>query len=129
MPIICKSFMMQLWLNIRKTMHEERISSSTYSFKSSITHRFFLLFFPLYCIWEENQPLKWVRFINRSVPIASTLNDVRSSFWTWFPSPNSSKYAVECDWNSKISQNNQSLGFWKNRCFFFEKNLEIIQKC
>ena len=50
-----------------------------------------------------------------------TFNDVRSRFWTWtFFLPNCCKFAVECDWNSKIFQNVQILFFflWKNRCFF-----------
>ena len=40
-----------------------------------------------------------------------------------FP-PNHSKFAVECDWNSKNSQNVQSLGFFKRKIdgFFEEKS-------
>ena len=30
-------------------------------------------------------------------------------------SPNSSKFAVEYDWNSELSQNVQNLGFLENR--------------
>ena len=47
-----------------------------------------------------------------------------------FLKPHYSKFAVECDWNSKISQNVQNLSspekvdrfFGKKSLFFFEKN-------
>ena len=45
---------------------------------------------------------------------------------------NCSKFAVECDWNSKNSQNFQILGFfWKNRWVFAKKTLNffIIAAC
>ena len=44
----------------------------------------------------------------------------------FFP-PNYSKFAVECDWNNKISQNVQNLGFLKIDGFF-EKKLEFFFK-
>ena len=37
---------------------------------------------------------------------------------------NYTEIAVECDPDSKISQNVQNLGFWKNT-WFFEKNLNF----
>ena len=47
----------------------------------------------------------------------------------FFFSPNSSKFAVECDWNSKNSQNVHILGYFgKIDGFFFEKNLEFFSK-
>ena len=39
-----------------------------------------------------------------------------------------SKFAVECDWNSKISQNVQNLGFFKKNTWVIrKKNLEILK--
>ena len=46
--------------------------------------------------------------------------DVCSRFWEFF-SPICSKIAVECDWNSKISQNVRKLGFLKNLMGFLKK--------
>ena len=55
-----------------------------------------------------------------------TKNDVDSHFWMWkLFSLNCSKFAVECNWNSKNSQNIQNSGsFWKNRLdgFFRKKS-------
>ena len=44
-------------------------------------------------------------------------------------SPTWSIFAVECDWNSKISQNVQDLRFFfeKIDVFFSEKKLEFLQ--
>ena len=46
-----------------------------------------------------------------------------------FFSPNCSKFAVECDSNSKIRQNVQILGFFlkKNRLIFRKEKPEFIQ--
>ena len=41
--------------------------------------------------------------------------------------PNCSKFAVECDWNSRNSQNVQNLGFFEKIDGFFEKNLIFFQ--
>ena len=38
-----------------------------------------------------------------------------------------SKIAVKCDWNSKISQNVQNLGFLKKQMGFSKKNNEFFQ--
>ena len=38
-----------------------------------------------------------------------------------------SKFAVKCDWNSKISQNVQNMGFFKEVDGFLEKNIEFFQ--
>ena len=44
-----------------------------------------------------------------------------------FFSLNCSKFAEECDWNSKNSQKVQNLGcFWKNTCFF-SKTLKFLK--
>ena len=39
-----------------------------------------------------------------------------------------SKFAVECDWNSKISQNVQNLGFLANRWVFWKKSWFFLLK-
>ena len=38
-----------------------------------------------------------------------------------------SKFAVECNWNSEISQNVQNLGFFKKNRWVFRKNLEFFE--
>ena len=38
-----------------------------------------------------------------------------------------SKFAIECDWNSKNSQNNQNLGFFEKIDVFSKKNPETFQ--
>ena len=42
-------------------------------------------------------------------------------------SQNCSKFAVKCNWNSKKSQNVQTLVFWKKKCFFRKKMLKIFK--
>ena len=77
-----------------------------------------LLFCAIFRIWKENLPLKCAIcdvFFNRCLSIAFTLK--RSSFTFLnmiFFLLNCSKFAVECDYNSKNSQNVQ------NWCFFGE---------
>ena len=44
-----------------------------------------------------------------------------------FFSSNCSKFVVERDWNSKISQNVQNLGFFKKMDGFFEKILNFLK--
>ena len=39
-----------------------------------------------------------------------------------------SKFAVKCDWNSKISQNVQNMGFFKELDGFLEKKDWIFSK-
>ena len=41
------------------------------------------------------------------------------------------KFAIECDWNSKNSQNVQNLGFFSGKIdvFFPEKKLGMFQNC
>ena len=73
------------------------------------------------------------RFFTRRLPIAFTLKTmlVHVSERENVFSLNYSKFALECDWNSKISQNLQNLGlFWKNRSvfrknWFFSKLLNV----
>ena len=46
-----------------------------------------------------------------------------------FSSPNVSKFAVECDWSSKISQIRAKIGFYEKKiCFFFNKKLNFFFK-
>ena len=44
-----------------------------------------------------------------------------------FSLQNYSKFAVECDWNSEISQKSKIWVFWKNDGFFWEKNLNSFK--
>ena len=68
------------------------------------------------------------RFFIRCLPIAFTLIDVvHVSEDGNFFSPNCSAFAVECDWNSKTSQNERKLFFFQKKDVFFEKNLELFQ--
>ena len=45
-----------------------------------------------------------------------------------FFSPNFSKFAVKCDWDSKISQNERNLVFLEKQIFFSKKKLEFFSK-
>ena len=50
-------------------------------------------------------------------------------FWIWkFFSPIYSKFAVECDWNSKISQIRTKYGFFWIKVGFFAENLIFFSK-
>ena len=73
------------------------------------------------------------RFFTRCLPIAFTPTSAilfTSEREITFP-PNCSKFAVECDWNRKNSQNLKTFKIWfffgKIDEFFFENNLEIFQ--
>ena len=56
-----------------------------------------------------------------------TKNDVRLRSDPEFFSPTCNKFAVECDWNNKIPQNVEFLGFFgKVDLFFSKKNLDFI---
>ena len=57
------------------------------------------------------------------LPIA---NDIHARFSPWIFSLNCSKFAVECDWNNKTSQNDQNLGLFGKIDGLFEKNFEIF---
>ena len=74
--------------------------------KSSSQMGCFWLFLPDVCQLRSRHIGKFVHATEREI-----------SFW-----PNCSKLAVECDWNSKNSQNVQNLGFfWKNGWVFWKK--------
>ena len=82
----------------------------------------------------QNFPLKCAIFdvfFTRCLPIAFTPASAISftSEREIIFSPNWSKFAVECDWNRKNSQNVQKLGFFFGKIdkFFRKKNLEIFQ--
>ena len=47
--------------------------------------------------------------------------------WNFFKIAKGSKFANKCDWNSKISQNVQRLGFSKKQMGFSRKNIEFVQ--
>ena len=96
-----------------------------------------LFFCAVFKIWKQNLPLKcaisdvFLPNFTRCLPIAYTPNrQVCSRYWTWnYFSIKYSKFAVECDWNSKNSQNVQDLGFLgkqmgilKKKTFFFKIN-------
>ena len=72
----------------------------------------------------QREPLFYPMFAN-------CVHDVRSRFWTWiFFSPNRKKFAVECDWNSEISQNIQNLElFSKKRRVFRKWTWFFFQNC
>ena len=56
------------------------------------------------------------------------MSDVSESVRS-FLSPNYRNFAVEWDWNNKISQNVRNLGFFekKNDCFFLKNELIFFQ--
>ena len=60
---------------------------------------------------------------------ANCVDDARSRFWIWkfFP-PTCNKFDVEWNWNSKISQNVQNLGFLEKKDGFFEKNVDFFKE-
>ena len=65
--------------------------------------------------WRFFYPM-FVNCVHATSASLFTLLNVKLFFW-----PNCSKFAVECDWNSKNSQNVQNLGFfWKIDGFFLE---------
>ena len=77
-------------------------------------------------IWKQNLPLKWAIsdvFLTQCLPIAFTpTSAVCSRYWMWkFFSLNCSKFAVESDWNSMISQNVPNLGFFEKKILNFFK--------
>ena len=101
---------------------------NTLSFISWTTARVpSLLFCAIFLrIWKQNLLLKWAIsdvFFTRCLPIAFTPTPaVCSRYWMKnFFSLNCSKFAVECDWKSKISKNVQKLGF------FFKIHLDFFK--
>ena len=80
---------------------------------------FYHFFAPYYIIWEQNRPLYESVSFTRCLPIAFTMF-VHVSEREFF-SKNSSKFAVECDWNSKISQTFKIWVFLKKLMRFFGK--------
>ena len=75
-------------------------------------------------IWKQNLPLKCADvFFTRCLPIAFTPTSaiLFTSELEIIFSPNCSKFAVECDWNRKNSQNVQIWGFFGEVDRFFRK--------
>ena len=82
--------------------------------KSSSQMRYFWLFYPMFanCVHAKRQHRRFCSHLHVNL----------------FFQTNCSKFAVECDWNSKNSQNVQNLGFfWKIICVFWKK-LEFSSK-
>ena len=79
--------------------------------KFSCQMRYFCVFLPDVCQLSSRHIGQFVHATERE-----------NSFW-----PNCSKFAVECDWNSKSSQNVQNWLFWKNR-WAFGKKIEFFSK-
>ena len=73
--------------------------------------------------WKENHPLQNPTFFTPCLPchVIRLYSSVRFSLRN-FLSPNYKQICRVRDWNSKISQSIQNLGFLKNRCFFSKKN-------
>ena len=95
-----------------------------------------LLFCALFNVWKQNLSLKCAIsdvFLTRCLPITFTPTSgflFTSEHEIIFFSPNCSKLAVKCYWNTKNSQNVQNLDFlWKIDEFFFEKKLGIFENC
>ena len=87
------------------------------------------LFSTIFIIWEENHPLKANVFL-------LLLANWQCAMWKCpmfkkpdrdsFSTQNCSKFAVECNWDSKFSQNERNLGlFWKKKWVFLQKNLNF----
>ena len=92
-----------------------------------------LLFCAIFKIWKQNLPLKCAICDVFSYPMFANCVHTKTMFIhvserEIFFSLNCSKFAVECDSNSKNSQNVQNLGFFgKIDAFFRKKNLQIFQ--
>ena len=71
---------------------------------------------------EAKSSPQMVRFFTRCLPTAVTLKTmfVHVSEREIF-SPNCCKFAVECNWDGKISQNVQKLGFFGEIDGFFQE--------
>ena len=87
-----------------------------------------LLLCAIFNIWKQSLPFKFAisdLFFTRCLPIAFTPHrQVCSRYWTWILWPNCSKFAVERDWNNRISRNDQTSGFFREIDGFSEmKNL------
>ena len=79
--------------------------------------------FQPYVIWMGNCPLYANVFINCELIMSDVkMSDVRRFFVWIFFRPKFNKFAVECAWKRKVSQNVRNLDFFQeNRCFFHWK--------
>ena len=75
----------------------------------------------------SSQMVHFWRFFTRCLPIAFTMFVHVSERETFF-SPNCSKFAVECDWNSKFLKMFKIWVFIEKIDGFFEKKLEFFFK-
>ena len=76
-------------------------------------------YFPLILsMWKENHPLNAVRFFYVYLPLVRVESSPRDSEFETFSSPNCSKFAVESDWNSKISE--RGMKFFLKKMFLFK---------
>ena len=87
-----------------------------------------LLFCAIFKIWKQNLPLKWAISDVFIYPMFAYCVDTKTTFVhvperEIFFSLNCSKFAVECDWNSKNSQNVQNLSLFGKIHGFFRKKL------
>ena len=77
---------------------------------------------------SQNHSLKWVH----CYPMFANCVHVKRYSFAFLNvkvfSPNCSKFAVECDWNSQNSQNFQNLCFFFGKIDgFFKQNLDFFQ--
>ena len=63
-------------------------------------------------IWKQNHPLKWIVSFFFHPMSANCVHAENVSQRENFLYPNFSKFAVECDWNSKVSLNVQNFGLF-----------------
>ena len=103
--------------------------------KLSFTDIWLLLFCAILCIvCEQNLFLKWNVYFTQCMPTAFPMCVLASERY-FFP-PNCCNFAVECDWNSDISQNVQNLeisgkidGILQENLEFFSKSLNVAFFC
>ena len=87
-----------------------------------------------------SKPLKVANLSQNATKIVRFLKNVQSSIFlknilvsrkkilNFFKIAKGSKFAVKCDWNSKISQNVQNMGFFKEVDGFFEKKNCVFRR-
>ena len=87
-------------------------------------------FSPIFLIGKKNHPLNiWVFLMFTCQFKMSESECLENSEIQNFSSSNCRKFAVEWDWNSKISQIRIKIrGFWKKEGVFFQKTLNVSSK-
>ena len=108
--------------NIRNDFLETALNSKSRQPKLTRSLSYFLQCINFHHIYNiERNASNWMkRFLNPFCRLRSRLFTI---------SPNCSKIAVECSWNSKVSQNIKNLGFFekKNIGFASEKNSKFLK--